>query len=82
MNWKGHRDNQMRLTWETSNGGAIDFKSFSHPILEKIMWGMQILMKLCVLISYGSENVHKMYWVGNILFFYDLYYQISSNLTR
>jgi hypothetical protein len=27
----------MCLIQETPNGGAIGFKSFSHPILEKIM---------------------------------------------
>ena len=47
-----------------------------------LMWGMQIQMTFCVLISFGSENVHKMCWVGNILLLYDLYYQISSHLTR
>jgi hypothetical protein len=46
-----------------------------------LIWGIQIFMKLCVLISYGSENGHKMCWVGNVLFFYDLYDHISSHLT-
>ena len=36
---------------------------------------------LCVDHLYSSENRHNMCWVGNVLFSYDLYDQISSHLT-